>query len=45
MYIVKNKFFTGNFVPAAQSLQAVRKAWLFICKKKDLEFEMNKLRN
>jgi len=27
---VKNEFFTRKFVPAAQSLQAVKKAWLLI---------------
>ena len=27
---MKNKFFTGEFVPAAQMSQAVRKAWCFV---------------
>ncbi len=27
---VKNEFFTRKFVPAAQSLQAMREAWLLI---------------
>lgn len=27
---VKNKFFTCNFVPAAQSLQVVERVWLLV---------------
>jgi hypothetical protein len=30
VYSVKNEFFTRKFVPAAQSLQAERKAWFLL---------------